>query len=129
MMSPGDLHVMGVTKLGVRTAVLQAVELLSQLVRKSQLILLRSVTFNFQCYNLVNENLQSLAMYVCVRARDLLNEIHFVLCGKSERAPLTALLSLLSSASFLVEEAKKIIAWLDRQMSILIDSPCHNGII
>ncbi|VDM40640.1 unnamed protein product [Toxocara canis] len=91
----------GVTKLGVRRLILQAVQLLLHF-----------------CYAVDTENVQSLSLSVCVSAQDLINEA--LRCDSlqntaASKAHLMALLSSLYAAvSRLVDELKNLMNWLDR---------------
>uniref|UniRef100_F1KT75 Connector enhancer of kinase suppressor of ras 2 n=1 Tax=Ascaris suum TaxID=6253 RepID=F1KT75_ASCSU len=91
----------GVTKLGVRRLILQAVQLLLRF-----------------CYAVDTENVQSLCLHVCVSAQHLVNETLACIALRNttvSKIHLTTVLnSLFAVVSRLVDELKNLMNWLDR---------------
>uniref|UniRef100_A0A914W941 Connector enhancer of kinase suppressor of ras 2 n=1 Tax=Plectus sambesii TaxID=2011161 RepID=A0A914W941_9BILA len=108
MLTYDDLVDMHISSVGVRQIIMQGVELLVNL-----------------CYNMEHENLQSLAMTLCVRARNLQHEMISVSplaasiqqqpsAMQSRRQIVNLLNRLCVGVSYVAEETKKIVFWLDR---------------
>ncbi|XP_022667440.1 uncharacterized protein LOC111266672 [Varroa jacobsoni] len=97
-LGPDDLGKLNITKIGHQELILEAVNHLRQL-----------------HYNLITENLQSLALKVGCHARSLHNEIQVqILTGQSDSQAKKVNTEILAAASELIVAVKQFISWIDR---------------